>query len=54
MKIMHVNANNPLHPIKLDDYPKLFNFILMQSLIIKNPEYEEGLYKTHIDFIKKS
>ncbi len=28
--------------------------LIQQSLIIKNPEYEEGLYKTHIDFIKKS
>ncbi len=127
MKIMHVNEDNPLHPIKLDDFPKLFDFVLtakglvyfnvlkrkyflrkkltldeynklrllyvyyatanrnveevsmwqkicvsldeqgifektmfaskedliQQSLIIKNPEYQEGLYKTHIDFIKK-
>ena len=27
--------------------------LVQQSLIIKNPEYVEGLYKTHIDFIKK-
>ena len=125
MKIMH-DKKNPLHPIKLDDYPKLFDFVLtvkglsyfqelkgkyflrkklsldeynklrllyvyyatanrnieevsmwqkicisldekgifeknmhaskndliLQSLIIKNPEYQEGLYKTHIDFVK--
>ncbi len=124
---MHVNEDNPLYPIKLDDYQKLFDFVLtvqglvyfnelkqkyflrkkltvdeynklrllyvyyatanrnveevsmwqkicasldeqgifeknlfaskedliQQSLIIQNPEYQEGLYKTHIDFIKK-
>lgn len=27
--------------------------LIQRSLIIKNPEYVEGLYKTHIDFIKK-
>lgn len=27
--------------------------LIQRSLIIKNPEYIEGLYKTHIDFIKK-
>jgi len=121
------SEEDPLHPIKLDDYPKLFDFVLtirglsyfqelkrkyflrkkltldeynklrllyvyyatgnrnikevsmwqkmcinldeqrifeknmyaskedliQQSLIIENPEYVEGLYKTHIDFIKK-
>ncbi len=126
MNIVHVNKDNPLHPIKLDEYPKLFDFVLtaqglvyfnvlkrkyflqkkltvdeynklrllyiyyatanrnveevlmwqkicasldeqgvfeknmfsskedliQQSLIIKNPEYQEGLYKNHIDFIK--
>ncbi len=126
MNIVHVNKDNPLHPIKLDEYPKLFDFVLtaqglvyfnvlkrkyflrkkltvdeynklrllyiyyatanrnveevsmwqkicasldeqgvfeknmisskedliQQSLIIKNPEYREGLYKNHIDFIK--
>ena len=125
--MMKINEDDPLHPIKLDDYPKLFDFVLTtkglsyfqqlkrkyflrknlnldeynklrllyvyyatdnknteevsmwqkicinldnqqifeknmfaskedlikQSLIIKNPEYVEGLYKTHIDFIKK-
>ena len=124
---MEINENDPLHPITLDDYPKLFDYVLtakglvyfqelkrkyflgknltldehnkirllyvyyatanrnmpevtmwqkictsldqqgvleknmlvskenlvQQSLIIKNPEYVEGLYKTHIDFIKK-
>ncbi len=127
MNTMHINNDNPLHPIKLDEYQKLFDFVLtaqglvyfnvlkrryflrkklnvdeynklrllyiyyatanrnvdevsmwqkicasldeqgvfeknmfaskedliQQSLIIKNPEYQEGLYKTHIDFIKK-
>lgn len=124
---MQNSEEDPLHPIKLDDYPKLFDFVLttqglryfqelkrkyflrkkltldeynklrllyvyyatgnrnikevsmwqkmcinldeqrifeknmyaskedliQQSLIIENPEYVEGLYKTHIDFIKK-
>ena len=124
---MQNSEDDPLHPIKLDDYPKLFDFVLtirglsyfqelkrkyflrkkltldeynklrllyvyyatgnrnikevsmwqkmcinldeqrifeknmyaskedliQQSLIIENPEYVEGLYKTHIDFIKK-
>ena len=124
---MEINENDPLYPITLDDYPKLFDYVLtakglvyfqelkrkyflrqnltldehnkirllyvyyatanrnmpevtmwqkictsldqqgvleknmlvskenlvQQSLIIKNPEYVEGLYKTHIDFIKK-
>ena len=124
---MQSNEDDPLHPIKFDDYPKLFDFVLttnglryfqelkrkyflrknlsideynklrllyiyyatnnrnveevsmwqkicisldekgiseknmfaskedliQQSLIIKNPEYVEGLYKKHIDFIKK-
>jgi hypothetical protein len=126
--MMQNSEEDPLHPIKLDDYPKLFDFVLttkglhyfqelkrkyflrkkltldecnklrllyvyyatsnrnikevsmwqkmcinldeqrifeknmyaskedliQQSLIIENPEYVEGLYKTHIDFIKKS
>jgi len=125
--MMQNSEEDPLHPIKLDDYPKLFDFVLttqglryfqelkrkyflrkkltldeynklrllyvyyatgnrnikevsmwqkmcinldeqrifeknmyaskedliQQSLIIENPEYVEGLYKTHIDFIKK-
>jgi hypothetical protein len=125
--MMQNSETDPLHPIKLDDYPKLFDFVLtiqglryfqelkrryflrkkltldeynklrllyvyyatgnrnikevsmwqkmcinldeqrifeknmyaskedliQQSLIIENPEYVEGLYKTHIDFIKK-
>ncbi len=125
--MMEINEQDPLHPITLDDYPKLFDYVLtakglvyfqelkrkyflgknltldehykirflyvyyatanrnmpevtmwqkictsldqqgvleknmlvskenlvQQSLIIKNPEYVEGLYKTHIDFIKK-
>lgn len=125
---MQNSEEDPLHPIKLDDYPKLFDFVLtttglsyfqklkrkyflrrtltideynkprllyvyyatanrnikevsmwqkicisldeqkifeknmfsskedliQQSLIIKNPEYVEGLYRIHIDFIKKS
>jgi len=125
--MMQNSEDDPLHPIKLDDYPKLFDFVLttqglryfqelkrkyflrkkltldeynklrllyvyyatgnrnikevsmwqkmcinldeqrifeknmyaskedliQQSLIIENPEYVEGLYKTHIDFIKK-
>jgi hypothetical protein len=124
---MQNSEEDPLHPIKLEDYPKLFDFVLtttglsyfqelkrkyflrknltldeynklrllyvyyatgnrnieevsmwqkicisldeqrifeknmfsskedliQQSLIIKNPEYVEGLYKTHIDYIKK-
>jgi hypothetical protein len=124
---MQNNEDDPLHPIRIDDYPKLFDFVLtangliyfqdlkrkyflqkkltldeynklrllyiyyasanrnvaevsmwqklcvnldekgiieknmlsskqdliQQSLIIKNPQYVEGLYKTHIDFIKK-
>ena len=124
---MQYNEDDPLHPIKLDDYPKLFDFVLTtnglkyfqelkrkyflrknltidecnklrllyvyyatdnknveevsmwkkicinldgqrifeenmftskedlinQSLIMENPHYVEGLYKTHIDFIKK-
>ena len=128
MIILQNSEADPLHPIKLDDYPKLFDFVLttkglsyfqelkrryflrkkltldecnklrllyvyyatsnrnikevsmwqkmcinldeqrifeknmyaskedliQQSLIIENPEYVEGLYKTHIDFIKKS
>ena len=127
MIIMQYNEDDPLHPIKLDDYPKLFDFVLTtnglkyfqelkrkyflrkiltidecnklrllyvyyatdnknveevsmwkkicinldgqrifeenmftskedlinQSLIMENPHYVEGLYKTHIDFIKK-
>jgi hypothetical protein len=28
MKIMQYNEDDPLHPIKLYDYPKLFNFVL--------------------------
>ena len=28
--------------------------LIQKSLIIKNPKYVEGLYKTHIDYIKKS
>jgi hypothetical protein len=125
---MEIKDDDPLHPIKIDDYPKLFDFVLtangliyfqklkrkyflqkdltldeynklrllyiyyasanrnaaevsmwqklcvnldekgiieknmfsskqdliQQSLIIINPQYIEGLYKTHIDFIKKS
>jgi hypothetical protein len=125
--MMQNSEEDPLHPIKLDDYPKLFDFVLtikglsyfqklkrryflrkkltldecnklrllyvyystgnrnikevsmwqkicinldeqrifeknmyaskedliQQSLIVENPEYVEGLYKTHIDFIKK-
>ena len=125
--MMQNSEEDPLHPIKLDDYPKLFDFVLtikglsyfqelkrryflrkkltldecnklrllyvyyatdnrnikevsmwqkmcinldeqrifeknmhaskedliQQSLIIENSEYVEGLYKTHIDFIKK-
>lgn len=125
---MQSKEENPLHPIKLDDYPKLFDFVLTvdglryfqelkrkyflrrnltidefnklrllyvyystanknveevamwqkicitldeqgifeknmfaskenlihKSLIIKNPEYIEGLYKTYIDYIKNS
>lgn len=124
---MKIREDNPLHPITLDDYPKLFDFVLttkglvyfqklkrkyflrqnltldecnkirllyvyystanknvrevsmwqkicasldekgifeknmlaskkdlvQQSMIIQNPEYLEGLYKTHIDFLKK-
>jgi hypothetical protein len=124
---MQNNEDDPLHPIRINDYPKLFDFVLtangliyfqdlkrkyflqkkltldeynklrllyiyyasanrnvaevsmwqklcvnldekgiieknmlsskqdliQQSLIIKNPQYVEGLYKTHIDFIKK-
>lgn len=124
---MEINENDPLYPITLDDYPKLFDYVLtakglvyfqelkrkyflrqnltldehnkirllyvyyatanrnmpevtmwqkicasldqqgvleknmlaskenliQRSLIIKNPECVEGLYKTHIDFIKK-
>jgi len=30
------------------------NNLINQSLIIQNPYYEPGLYKTHIDFIKNS
>ena len=122
------NEEDPLHPIMLDDYPKLFDYVLTskglvffnslkrkyflqqeltqdeynklrlmyvyyatanknipevsmwqkicitldekkifeknmyaskedliaQSMIIKNPYYCEGLYKTHIDFIKNT
>ena len=125
---MQYQEDDPLHPIKLDDYPKLFDFVLTtnglkyfselkrkyflrknltidecnklrllyvyyatdnknveevsmwkkicinldgqrifeknmlaskedlihQSLIMENPHYVEGLYKTHIDFIKKT
>ena len=125
---MQIREDDPLHPIKINDYPKLFDFVLTsngliyfqelkrkyflqknltldeynklrllyiyyasanrnvvevsmwqklcisldekgiieknmfsskqdlihQSLIIKNPQYFEGLYKTHIDFIKKT
>jgi hypothetical protein len=127
MIVMQNSEEDPLHPITLEDYPKLFDFVLtttglsyfqelkrkyflrknltldeynklrllyvyyatgnrnieevsmwqkicisldeqrifeknmfsskedliQQSLIIKNPEYVEGLYKTHIDYIKK-
>jgi len=127
MKIIQYNEDDPLHPIKLYDYPKLFDFVLTtnglkyfqelkrkyflrknltidecnklrllyvyyatdnknveevsmwkkicinldgqrifeenmftskedlthQSLIMENPHYVEGLYKTHVDFIKK-
>jgi hypothetical protein len=127
MIIMQYNEDDPLQPIKLSDYPKLFDFVLttkglkyfqelkrkyflrknltidecnklrllyvyyatdnknveevsmwkkicinldeqrifeenmfaskedliQQSLIMENPHYVEGLYKTHIDFIKK-
>ena len=28
--------------------------LIHKSLIMKNPEYVEGLYKTHIDFVKNS
>ena len=34
MKIMHVNEDNPLHPIKLDDYPKLFDFVLTEKGLV--------------------
>lgn len=125
---MKPSQDDPLHPIKLQDYPKLFDFVLTvdglkyfqelkrkfflrknltidecnklrllyvyystsnknigevamwqkicvtldeqgileknmlaskenlihKSLIMKNPEYVEGLYKTHIDFVKNS
>ncbi|MDX1441318.1 MAG: hypothetical protein R3237_02540 [Nitrosopumilaceae archaeon] len=27
--------------------------LITQNLIIKNPEYVPGLYRTHIDFVKK-
>ena len=124
MKIMH--QQDPLHPIKLDDYPKLFDYVLTakglvyfntlkrqyflqkklsqdeynklrlmyvyyatanrnlnevsmwqkicitldekgileknmldskndlieNTLITKNPNYQEGLYKIHIDYVK--
>ena len=124
---MKPNEKDPLHPIKLEDYPKLFDFVLTtkglvyfnqlkrkyflqqkmtpdeynklrllyvyyatanknveavsmwqkicitldekgiyeknmnrskenlikQYMIIKNPDYEPGLYKNHIDFVKE-
>jgi hypothetical protein len=28
MTMMQNSEENPLHPIKLDDYPKLFDFVL--------------------------
>jgi hypothetical protein len=27
--------------------------LIQRSLMMENPNYVEGLYKTHIDFIKK-
>ena len=126
MFLLYIVSENPLQPIKIDDYPKLFDYVLtadglvyfnelkrryflqkkltldeynklrllyvyyatanrnadevsmwqkicisldekgifeknmfaskndliQENLIIKNPEYKEGLYKTHIDFVK--
>jgi len=37
MNMMHVNKDNPLHPIKLDEHPKLFDFVLTaQGLVYFN------------------
>ena len=31
---MEINENDPFHPIKLDDYPKLFDFVLTAKRLI--------------------
>ena len=44
MLLLQINEDDPLHPIKINDYPKLFDFVLTTNGLI----YFQGLKRKYL------
>lgn len=41
---MEINENDPLYPITLDDYPKLFDYVLTVKGLVYFQELKQNIF----------